>query len=216
MAERYNLYEDILYFLISKEKIKPKELLLSFNIDINEANAIFLSMIKNGLATATLGDDSEIIYHIKTKNLEKFLFEKGKLPIEINDNKIISQEGKVEPINNYIYLFVFILIAGPLFYLFLTYFSGDEKKGIDYCNSEERAYLASNSIIKRTLKSPTTAKFPHYSEVDIAIAGKCSFQIDSYVDSQNGFEAMIRSYYVTVVTYDEKTESYIQKSLKFK
>ncbi|EPK6349207.1 hypothetical protein O8Q47_002703 [Proteus mirabilis] len=216
MVERYNLYEDILYFLISKEKIKPEELLLSFNIDINEANAIFLSMIKRGLATATLGDDGKIIYHIKTKNLEKFLFEKGNLHIEINDNEIISQERKVESINNYIYLFVFILIAGPIFYLFLTYSSGDEKKGIDYCNSEERAYLASNHIIKRVLKSPSSAKFPHYSEVEIYPAGLCSFQIDSYVDSQNGFGAMIRSYYVAVVTYDEKTESYVQKSLKFK
>lgn len=198
---------NILYFLLNIEKITPEELALSFNIDTNKANSILLSMTKNNLAIIRLGDDDKVIYFIKNKNLEKFLIDGGKLYIENNEPSNSS--------NSFLYTFIFILIAAPLFYLFLTFIFGDKRKEIDYCNSEERAYLASTNMVRNTLKSPSSAKFPHYTEVEIYPAGQCSFQIKSYVDAKNGFGAMIRKPYLTVVTYDEKTQSYLQKSLNF-
>ncbi|HCQ9181482.1 hypothetical protein ACK4RJ_16055 [Proteus mirabilis] len=198
---------NILYFLLNIEKITPEELALSFNIDTNKANSILLSMTKNNLAIIRLGDDDKVIYFIKNKSLEKFLIDGGKLYIENNESSNSS--------NGFLYTFIFILIAAPLFYLFLTFISGDKKKEIDYCNSEERAYLASTNMVRNTLKSPSSAKFPHYTEVEIYPAGQCSFQIKSYVDAKNGFGAMIRKPYLTVVTYDEKAQSYLQKSLNF-
>ncbi|HGN0718300.1 hypothetical protein [Proteus mirabilis] len=198
---------NILYFLLNIEKITPEELALSFDIDTNKASSILLSMTKNNLAIIRLGDDDKVIYFIKNKNLEKFLIDDGKLYIENNEPSNSS--------NSFLYTFIFILIAAPLFYLFLTFISGDKKKEIDYCNSEERAYLASTNMVRNTLKSPSSAKFPHYTEVEIYPAGQCSFQIKSYVDAKNGFGAMIRKPYLTVVTYDEKTQSYLQKSLNF-
>ncbi|HEK2728882.1 hypothetical protein JEP26_09180 [Proteus mirabilis] len=198
---------NILYFLLNIEKITPEELALSFDIDTNKASSILLSMTKNNLAIIRLGDDDKVIYFIKNKSLEKFLIDGGKLYIENNEPSNSS--------NSFLYTFIFILIAAPLFYLFLTFISGDKKKEIDYCNSEERAYLASTNMIRNTLKSPSSAKFPHYTEVEIYPAGQCSFQIKSYVDAKNGFGAMIRKPYLTVVTYDEKTQSYLQKSLNF-
>ncbi|HHJ1146645.1 TPA: hypothetical protein ACQFKX_000780 [Proteus mirabilis] len=198
---------NILYFLLNIEKITPEELALSFDIDTNKASSILLSMTKNNLAIIRLGDDDKVIYFIKNKSLEKFLIDGGKLYIENNEPSNSS--------NSFLYTFIFILIAAPLFYLFLTFISGDKKKEIDYCNSEERAYLASTNMVRNTLKSPSSAKFPHYTEVEIYPAGQCSFQIKSYVDAKNGFGAMIRKPYLTVVTYDEKTQSYLQKSLSF-
>ncbi|WP_275340379.1 hypothetical protein [Proteus mirabilis] len=198
---------NILYFLLNIEKITPEELALSFDIDTNKASSILLSMTKNNLAIIRLGDDDKVIYFIKNKRLEKFLIDGGKLYIENNEPSNSS--------NSFLYTFIFILIAAPLFYLFLTFISGDKKKEIDYCNSEERAYLASTNMVRNTLKSPSSAKFPHYTEVEIYPAGQCSFQIKSYVDAKNGFGAMIRKPYLTVVTYDEKTQSYLQKSLNF-
>lgn len=198
---------NILYFLLNIEKITPEELALSFDIDTNKASSILLSMTKNNLAIIRLGDDDKVIYFIKNKSLEKFLIDGGKLYIENNESSNSS--------NSFLYTFIFILIAAPLFYLFLTFISGDKKKEIDYCNSEERAYLASTNMVRNTLKSPSSAKFPHYTEVEIYPAGQCSFQIKSYVDAKNGFGAMIRKPYLTVVTYDEKTQSYLQKSLNF-
>ena len=198
---------NILYFLLNIEKITPEELALSFDIDTNKASSILLSMTKNNLAIIRLGDDDKVIYFIKNKSLEKFLIDGGKLYIENNEPSNSS--------NSFLYTFIFILIAAPLFYLFLTFISGDKKKEIDYCNSEERAYLASTNMVRNTLKSPSSAKFPHYTEVEIYPAGQCSFQIKSYVDAKNGFGSMIRKPYLTVVTYDEKTQSYLQKSLNF-
>ncbi|HGN1305618.1 TPA: hypothetical protein ACKRQD_003514 [Proteus mirabilis] len=198
---------NILYFLLNIEKITPEELALSFDIDTNKASSILLSMTKNNLAIIRLGDDDKVIYFIKNKSLEKFLIDGGKLYIENNEPSNSS--------NSFLYTFIFILIAAPLFYLFLTFISGDKKKEIDYCNSEERAYLASTNMVRNTLKSPSSAKFPHYTEVEIYPAGQCSFQIKSYVDAKNGFGGMIRKPYLTVVTYDEKTQSYLQKSLNF-
>ena len=198
---------NILYFLLNIEKITPEELALSFDIDTNKASSILLSMTKNNLAIIRLGDDDKVIYFIKNKSLEKFLIDGGKLYIENNEPSNSS--------NSFLYTFIFILIAAPLFYLFLTFISGDKKKEIDYCNSEERAYLASTNMVRNTLKSPSSAKFPHYTEVEIYPAGQCSFQIKLYVDAKNGFGAMIRKPYLTVVTYDEKTQSYLQKSLNF-
>lgn len=198
---------NILYFLLNIEKITPEELALSFDIDTNKASSILLSMTKNNLAIIRLGDDDKVIYFIKNKSLEKFLIDGGKLYIENNEPSNSS--------NSFLYTFIFILIAAPLFYLFLTFIFGDKKKEIDYCNSEERAYLASTNMVRNTLKSPSSAKFPHYTEVEIYPAGQCSFQIKSYVDAKNGFGAMIRKPYLTVVTYDEKTQSYLQKSLNF-
>lgn len=198
---------NILYFLLNIEKITPEELALSFDIDTNKASSILLSMTKNNLAIIRLGDDDKVIYFMKNKNLEKFLIDGGKLYIENNKPSNSS--------NSFLYTFIFILIAAPLFYLFLTFIFGDKKKEIDYCNSEERAYLASTNMVRNTLKSPSSAKFPHYTEVEIYPAGQCSFQIKSYVDAKNGFGAMIRKPYLTVVTYDEKTQSYLQKSLNF-
>lgn len=198
---------NILYFLLNIEKITPEELALSFDIDTNKASSILLSMTKNNLAIIRLGDDDKVIYFIKNKSLEKFLIDGGKLYIENNEPSNSS--------NSFLYTFIFILIAAPLYYLFLTFISGDKKKEIDYCNSEERAYLASTNMVRNTLKSPSSAKFPHYTEVEIYPAGQCSFQIKSYVDAKNGFGAMIRKPYLTVVTYDEKTQSYLQKSLNF-
>ncbi|WP_167753733.1 hypothetical protein, partial [Proteus mirabilis] len=92
----------------------------------------------------------KVIYFIKNKSLEKFLIDDGKLYIENNEPSNSS--------NSFLYTFIFILIAAPLFYLFLTFISGDKKKEIDYCNSEERAYLASTNMVRNTLKSPSSAK----------------------------------------------------------
>lgn len=68
---------------------------------------------------------------------------------------------------------------------------------------QTRAYVASQLFVKENLKSPSTAKFPYkgYTVVEQEIN---KYLVKSYVDSQNGFGAMIRSYYICVVSVDEK------------
>ena len=49
--------------------------------------------------------------------------------------------------------------------------------------------------VKKYLKSPTTAKFKRYSSNDVKKIGPNHFQVKSYVDAQNSFGAMIRTYF---------------------
>jgi hypothetical protein len=61
-------------------------------------------------------------------------------------------------------------------------------------------------FVKNRLKAPSTAKFPHYWELEITTYGKNegvkdAFRVKGYVDAQNGFGAMIRSNYICDVQY---------------
>ncbi|KND51237.1 MAG: hypothetical protein ABA06_02915 [Parcubacteria bacterium C7867-001] len=68
-------------------------------------------------------------------------------------------------------------------------------------NSDVDAYIDAQAIVKKALKSPSTAKFPSSSEAKISRAGENIFNVESYVDSQNSFGAMIRSDWSVMFEY---------------
>jgi len=79
----------------------------------------------------------------------------------------------------------------------------------EFTCGESHAYNAAQRIIERHLKSPSTAKFPlsNASTVTISASGKCKYQIDSYVDSQNAFGATVRTpFSITVEGFPAKDE----------
>lgn len=203
-ATKFLLQIDSIF--ISIDELKQK-----LNIGYNHASAILEDLATRGIVDQGEFINEEWVFTIDKEKLSQFLL--------VNDPIFKTKTDEInKPTNSssgFLYTFIFILIAAPLFYLFLNFVFDDKKKEIDYCNSEEHAYLASTNMVRNTLKSPSSAKFPHYSEVEIYPAGLCSFQIKSYVDSKNGFGSMIRNSYLTVVTYDEQTKTYLQKSLKF-
>jgi hypothetical protein len=59
--------------------------------------------------------------------------------------------------------------------------------------SDYEAYYEAQKILEKFLKAPSTAKYPSSSEVTIKRFKDDTFQVFGYVDSQNGFGAMIRS-----------------------
>ena len=65
------------------------------------------------------------------------------------------------------------------------------------------AFLAVQDPVSRLLKSPATADFPSAWSEDIeqhvTPLGDQRYEIHSYVDSQNSFGALIRTYFVAVV-----------------
>ena len=70
------------------------------------------------------------------------------------------------------------------------------------------AMLLCEDFVRERLIAPSTAKFPSSrKEADIWTLGKDSgmyenaFRVESYVDSQNSFGAMIRSYYTCDINY---------------
>lgn len=71
-----------------------------------------------------------------------------------------------------------------------------------YTSDAYKAFAIAKRFVVGELKSPSSAKFPVYNEysegVHVADKGD-SFFVASYVDSQNGFGAMIRTKYLCSV-----------------
>lgn len=64
-------------------------------------------------------------------------------------------------------------------------------------------------FVTQRLKAPSTAKFPRYDETSVLITGACEYTIQSYVDAQNGFGAMIRNQYSAEIRYDPMQNTYM-------
>ena len=75
-----------------------------------------------------------------------------------------------------------------------------EEKKREYSDIE--AYANAQVILEKFLKSPSTAEYPVASEASIKRYDDNSFQVSAYVDSQNGFGAMIRSDWTVFLKFD--------------
>jgi len=66
------------------------------------------------------------------------------------------------------------------------------------------AYEYAEQFVKKGLKSPSTAKFPSYSEKEgqITDLGGGEYRINSWVDSQNSFGAEIRTSFSCKIKFD--------------
>jgi hypothetical protein len=76
--------------------------------------------------------------------------------------------------------------------------------------SDYRAYDAARDFMQARLKAPATAKFADYSDSQVlhvveadGTRAKGSYIVKSWVDSQNGFGAMLRSHYSCEVKTDD-------------
>ncbi|QWX83618.1 hypothetical protein H0I23_14345 [Cellulophaga sp. HaHaR_3_176] len=62
--------------------------------------------------------------------------------------------------------------------------------------SDDQITLAAQKYVEQYLKSPSTAKFPSLFKSEIKKIRPGSYIVTSYVDSQNGFGAIIRNNYI--------------------
>ncbi|WNF45815.1 hypothetical protein RHP75_15730 [Pseudomonas sp. SG20056] len=72
----------------------------------------------------------------------------------------------------------------------------------EFVCSESLAYGSAKSIIEKQLAAPATAKFARPSDQGVKVrkTGACVYRVDSFVDSQNGFGAMLRTHFSITVT----------------
>ena len=65
------------------------------------------------------------------------------------------------------------------------------------------AFIMSQKFVKKNLKSPSTAKFPLLIDEGVKVEhqGEGKYYVRAYVDSQNGFGAMLRTKYMAEVEY---------------
>lgn len=61
--------------------------------------------------------------------------------------------------------------------------------------------VMTRSFVERSLKAPSTAKFPSCSSLKIVRLGDQAYRVSSYVDAQNSFGAMLRKYYTVEIKY---------------
>jgi hypothetical protein len=71
------------------------------------------------------------------------------------------------------------------------------------CGDTTMAFVMSQEFVKRSLKAPSTAEFPWFTDDQVAVTQRpdCGFRIVAWVDAQNGFGAQIRSRYVVELKY---------------
>ena len=65
------------------------------------------------------------------------------------------------------------------------------------------AWVCAQDVVESELKSPSSAKFPWYSERFITDLGNNEYMISAYVDSDNSFGAKIRSEFTVTLTLTE-------------
>jgi hypothetical protein len=79
--------------------------------------------------------------------------------------------------------------------------SSIKKEKGSYFSNDKAAYAA-QKYVEKQLKSPSTAKFPSLNKSKVKKSNNV-YEISSYVDSQNGFGAIIRSNYIVKIRKKE-------------
>ena len=64
------------------------------------------------------------------------------------------------------------------------------------------AWQISKQFVTKALKSPKTAEFPWFSNEFVEKTGAADYTVSAYVDSQNGFGALLRSDWTAHVHYE--------------
>jgi len=76
-------------------------------------------------------------------------------------------------------------------------------------NDEIKAFTSCQFFVEKRLKSPASAKF-HLEDFSFLKYEDNSYSIKSYVDSQNGFGAMIRSDFICRIKFNDKNEAILE------
>lgn len=73
------------------------------------------------------------------------------------------------------------------------------EKDAEACKDVSDAYYMTKQFVTGRLKSPQTAEFPSRFDIKVLDMGNCQHIVYGYVDSQNGFGALVRTRYTATV-----------------
>lgn len=106
----------------------------------------------------------------------------------------------MKKINNH----VLSLIGFAAFVFFAFGTSGSDEAGSSAGSEDFLAYSYAEDFVKKKLKAPSTAQFPGTFEKKdhIKNIGFKHYEINSWVDSQNSFGAMIRSQFSCKIKFE--------------
>lgn len=81
------------------------------------------------------------------------------------------------------------------------------------CSDEGYAWVMAGNFVKRELKAPSTAKFPHKADA-YSYLGECRHSIVGSVDSHNSFGAMIRTTFSVTMVYLKNEDKWRAENLQ--
>jgi len=81
----------------------------------------------------------------------------------------------------------------------------DEKDAQNSLGAKIGAYVMAKDFVSQHLKAPATAEFPVYDESFVQLVGDDTYRVSAYVDSQNGFGALLRANWTASVHKDGDT-----------
>lgn len=136
----------------------------------------------------------------------------------------VKKKAKEEKNKKYWFVNKWVFIGGIILLIIIANLGKDknsentitEKKQKSSNDKRFLAYNYSTQYVKQKLKSPSTAKFPNMFEKinHIKDLGNDQYFINSWVDSQNGFGAMIRSEFSCKITIKEDVVSVDDLAIK--
>lgn len=124
-------------------------------------------------------------------------------------NKSLADNAKICPKCGYIFHSVhntavsFLIAAFGFFFLMIilsVFFSSCEKNTPDIPTTQDACYM-SHQFLDKLLKAPSTAQYESCYDAKVTQIGNNQFVVNSYVDSQNSFGAMIRTKYSMTLKY---------------
>ena len=121
--------------------------------------------------------------------------------IEDEVQKPISKNNKPKKESGCLTVFIIGVVLLIIFYIIGS--NGDNSSPSSSTN-KFLAYNYAENFIEKKLKSPSTADFPGVSEKDkhITDLGGGKYKINSWVDSQNGFGATIRTNFSCTIIFE--------------
>jgi len=109
-----------------------------------------------------------------------------------------------------------------LFMIFIIFvISASIKEGCSSSNKLKKytkidALIASQNFVETRLTSPSSAEFSYDYENKVQQINDTTFRVVGWVDSQNGFGAMVRSNYTCTIIFYPKTEKVSYNNLIIK
>jgi|GEM_PF-1697113 hypothetical protein len=151
-------------------------------------------------------------------NADKKKSEEDNMSYNMKTSDIYVPEGyelKKKKNRGCVFYIVLMLVTITAIYYITNKFDKDDREFRDKYGIEEirhgsdkdklEAYGYVENFVKNKLKSPSSAVFPSYREQieHTDYLGEDVFKIKSWVDSQNGFGAMIRTRFVCTIYYQD-------------
>lgn len=111
----------------------------------------------------------------------------------------MTDKKESDALSNILAAAVVVAIAAGLYFYYG--FGADDKtphlrsNAVDLSDYHGLAKIMAENFVRKGLRAPASAEFSSTFDTDINYKGGGAYRVKGYVDSQNGFGAMLRNYY---------------------